>query len=142
MPARSRAGRHPDKLSAASKRAGGDPENQATLQPPLPLQLFLPLQPMSPEVQPPWPLQEFWPLQSCLLMALSEDFAPLSFDAQPAVVMIVPATNPVIAAEIISALAVRVIITLLVASCSLGPPANGGVHTARPLARSVAVRKP
>src|ERR1700679_4013631 len=36
------------------------------LQPPLPLQEFWPLQPLSPALQPPCPLQEFWPLQSCL----------------------------------------------------------------------------
>src|SRR3954468_15652247 len=35
-------------------------------QPPLPLQLFLPLQPLSLALQPPWPLQSFWPLQPCL----------------------------------------------------------------------------
>src|ERR1700677_1814173 len=35
------------------------------LQPPLPLQEFWPLQPLSPALQPPVPLQEFWPLQSC-----------------------------------------------------------------------------
>ena len=34
-------------------------------QPPLPLQLFLPLQPLSLLLQPPLPLQEFWPLQAC-----------------------------------------------------------------------------
>src|SRR5437868_3554714 len=38
----------------------------ALLQPPLPLQLFLPLQPLSLPLQPPWPLQLFLPLQSCL----------------------------------------------------------------------------
>src|SRR5271165_4133732 len=37
-----------------------------TAQPPLPLQEFLPAQPLSPDLQPPLPLQEFWPLQSCL----------------------------------------------------------------------------
>ena len=36
------------------------------LQPPLPLQEFLPLQPLSPVLQPPTPLQSFLPLQSCL----------------------------------------------------------------------------
>src|SRR5579875_1506643 len=36
------------------------------LQPPLPLQLFLPLQPLSLLLQPPWPLQSFLPLQECL----------------------------------------------------------------------------
>jgi hypothetical protein len=35
-------------------------------QPPLPLQEFLPLQPLSPVLQPPLPLQEFCPLQACL----------------------------------------------------------------------------
>jgi hypothetical protein len=34
-------------------------------QPPLPLQEFLPLQPLSPVLQPPLPLQEFCPLQAC-----------------------------------------------------------------------------
>jgi len=34
--------------------------------PPLPLQEFLPAQPLSPELQLPAPLQEFWPLQLCL----------------------------------------------------------------------------
>src|SRR5262245_22573467 len=37
-----------------------------TLQPPLPLQEFLPAQPASPPLQPPWPLQAFLPAQSCL----------------------------------------------------------------------------
>ena len=43
------------------------PDQAADLQPPLPLQVFLPLQPLSPVLQPPWPLQEFLPEQSCLL---------------------------------------------------------------------------
>ena len=38
-------------------------------QPPLPLQEFLPLQPLSPVLQPPWPLQSFLPLQACLLLS-------------------------------------------------------------------------
>src|SRR5207237_7092670 len=38
----------------------------AVLQPPLPLQLFFPLQPLSLDLQPPSPLQLFLPLQSCL----------------------------------------------------------------------------
>ena len=37
-------------------------------QPPLPLQEFLPAQPLSPELQPPWPLQSFLPLQSCFVV--------------------------------------------------------------------------
>ncbi len=35
------------------------------LQPPLPLQEFLPLQPLSPDLQPPWPLHALCPLQVC-----------------------------------------------------------------------------
>jgi len=38
-------------------------------QPPLPLQLFLPLQPLSPDLHPPWPLQSFLPLQECLAVS-------------------------------------------------------------------------
>ncbi|HEX7516128.1 MAG TPA: hypothetical protein VF345_02460 [Chthoniobacterales bacterium] len=38
-------------------------------QPPLPLQEFLPLQPLSPVLQPPLPLQELWPLQAFLSAA-------------------------------------------------------------------------
>src|SRR5271165_27425 len=41
------------------------------LQPPLPLQLFLPLQPWSPVLQPPWPLQSFLPLQSWVVVVPS-----------------------------------------------------------------------
>src|SRR5262245_60050206 len=37
-----------------------------TLQPPLPLQEFLPAQPLSPPLQPPWPLHAFLPAHSCL----------------------------------------------------------------------------
>jgi hypothetical protein len=80
------------------------------LQPPLPLQLFLPLQPMSPELHPPCPLQLFMPLQSCLLTAVVEALEPaLELDLQ-LVVVSVPATNPDMAAEMSNALVVRVII--------------------------------
>src|SRR5580765_9006450 len=49
-------------------------------QPPLPLQEFLPLQPLSEDLQPPVPLQEFWPLQACLYFAvLSSAFWSLSW---------------------------------------------------------------
>jgi len=84
--------------------------NQVTLQPPLPLQEFLPLQPMSPVWQPPWPLQLFIPLQSCLAVALSVELAlvPVSL-LQPVTAVMVPATNPAIAAESINVRAVRVI---------------------------------
>jgi len=39
-------------------------------QPPLPLQVFLPLQPWSLVLHPPLPAQEFWPLQACLSVAV------------------------------------------------------------------------
>ena len=35
-------------------------------QPPLPLQEFFPLQPLSLVLQPPCPLHSFWPLHECL----------------------------------------------------------------------------
>ena len=87
--------------------------NQATLQPPLPLQLFFPLQPMSPALQPPWPLQLFMPLQSCLLMLESDAAAlpELSLE-QPVMESALPATRPVMAAEMINVLAVRFIAML------------------------------
>src|SRR5215813_4890144 len=60
--------------------AGGlDP---SVAQPPLPLQLFFPLQPLSPVLQPPLPLQLFWPLQACLsflspaIIAVEDEAAP------------------------------------------------------------------
>src|SRR5580704_12289899 len=45
-------------------------------QPPLPLQEFLPAQPLSPALQLPWPLQPFLPLQSCFA-AFEESLEPL-----------------------------------------------------------------
>jgi hypothetical protein len=47
-------------------------------QPPLPLQEFLPLQPLSPLLQPPLPLQEFWPLQACFSFAVLSLFLSVS----------------------------------------------------------------
>jgi len=52
-----------DRLSCG----GLDP---SVAQPPLPLQSFLPLQPLSLDLQPPLPLQEFWPLQACFSFTL------------------------------------------------------------------------
>ena len=86
------------------------------MQPPLPLQLFLPLQPLSPVLQPPWPLQAFMPLQSCLAVDESEALVPalpLS-ELQPVVIAIVPVINPAMAAERMSALVVFVIVSVLV----------------------------
>ena len=52
----------------------------AEAQPPLPLQEFLPEQPLSPLLQPPLPLHEFMPLQTCL----SDEACALSFFSSPA----------------------------------------------------------
>jgi hypothetical protein len=81
-------------------------------QPPLPLQEFLPLQPLSLDLQPPLPLQEFWPLQACFsftflsafLSALSSwaviaDFTPGNrLDAL--MLALVPASKPATAAPV------------------------------------------
>jgi hypothetical protein len=87
-------------------------------QPPLPLQLFLPLQPLSPLLQPPLPLQEFWPLQACFsgvflsvfwswLVAAKEAFAVVStVEARTAAP--VPASRPATAALVMRALVVLV----------------------------------
>jgi hypothetical protein len=87
-------------------------------QPPLPLQLFLPLQPLSPLLQPPLPLQEFWPLQACFsgflvvscLSWLSAEKEALALvttvDARTAAP--VPASKPATAALVMRALVVLV----------------------------------
>jgi hypothetical protein len=64
---------------------------------------------MSPVWQPPWPLQLFITLQSCLAAALSEELALDPAELLQPVVLMVPATNPAIAAEMINVRAVRVI---------------------------------
>src|SRR6266567_7332146 len=74
-------------------------------QPPLPLQEFLPLQPLSPAEHPPLPLQEFWPLHACFSTFLSSAFLPevvLSSGFSEAIA-VVPARNPLRAAPITSA---------------------------------------
>src|SRR5262249_2701431 len=58
-------------------------------QPPLPLQEFLALQPLSPVLQPPLPLQEFWPLQACLSFVCL-----LAFLVVLSVVVLLPASAP------------------------------------------------
>src|SRR5579863_8992714 len=73
-------------------------------QPPLPLQEFLPLQPLSPALQPPLPLQLFWPLHACFsltfLSALLASSWAAAFPAKLAAftVVAVPASRPAIAA--------------------------------------------
>jgi hypothetical protein len=85
-------------------------EHYATLQPPLPLQVFLPLQPWSPTLQPPWPLQLFMPLQSCLFMAESD--ADVPEEEQAVMVIAAPESNPARAAAALKVLAVRFILSI------------------------------
>ena len=66
-------------FSAYAKDGGLEP---SVAQPPLPLQLFLPLQPLSLDLQPPWPLQSFLPLQECLSSAAKDTFATETFPAE------------------------------------------------------------
>ena len=56
-------------------------------QPPLPLQVFLPLQPMSLVLQPPWPLHAFLFLQECAwdnVVLVSPPQLPVARPAWPA----------------------------------------------------------
>jgi hypothetical protein len=97
----------PSAAKERSRRAILPATNQATLQPPLPLQLFLPLQPASPVVQPPLPLQLFRPLQSCLSVAVFEEDTPeSSLECEQPVLTKLPASNPAMAAEMTNVLAV------------------------------------
>ena len=97
-------------LSGCYLSAGGLEPSVA--QPPLPLQEFLPLQPLSLALQPPLPLHEFWPLQACFSFtvfwswdwscAVNEDFDPgKRFDAW--IVAPLPASRPASAAPAIKA---------------------------------------
>jgi hypothetical protein len=121
------------KTPAEGKRAGARPSaggqvdwpdqdfgilEPSVAQPPLPLQLFLPLQPLSLLLQPPLPLQEFWPLQACFsgvflsvfwswLVAEKEAFAVLS-TVEAWAMAPVPASRPATAALVMRALVVLV----------------------------------
>src|SRR3954470_25060875 len=89
-------------------------------QPPLPLQVFLPLQPPSPVLQPPLPLQSFWPLQECLSPAAfsSASTPALLAEVLPEVVVVVvaaarePVSRPARAAPASIVLVERFIIGL------------------------------
>jgi hypothetical protein len=66
---------------------------------------------MSPVVQPPLPLQLFIPLQSCLSVAGLATGAPASsLEFEQPVFTMVPASNPAMAAEMMIVLAVLDII--------------------------------
>src|SRR5947209_15945829 len=79
-------------------------------QPPLPLQEFLPLQPLSPALQPPLPLQEFWPLQACFSFTFLSAFFSVSCAEAEALppgirfeawmLALVPASKPATAAPV------------------------------------------
>src|SRR5579863_2589731 len=79
-------------------------------QPPLPLQEFLALQPLSLDLQPPLPLQEFWPLQACFsFVALSAFFSvswaeveafPPGNRLEAWMLALVPASKPATAAPV------------------------------------------
>lgn len=68
------------------------------MQPPLPLQEFLPEQPLSPALQPPWPLQLFLPLQSCLPMSPLGALVPGELVLVSCALATTPDSNPVMAA--------------------------------------------
>jgi hypothetical protein len=91
-----------------------NPVNQTPLQPPLPLQLFCPLQLLLslPPLQPPWPLQLFLPLQSCLPVSLLGAFVPAgAFVLSCAKVFTAkPVINPVTAAATSNVLCVLLIV--------------------------------
>jgi len=84
--------------------------------PPLPLQEFCALQPLSPDLHPPLPLQEFWPLHACFSVFESSKFdeaeSPSArlmlllpallelFEVEAASVVVAPVNNPDMAAVI------------------------------------------
>jgi hypothetical protein len=73
------------------------------LQPPCPLQLFVPFWPP----QPPWPLQLFLPAQSCLpVVSLLGAFVPTGALVLSCALAMTPVINPVMAAVIRSVLCV------------------------------------
>src|SRR5271156_5775296 len=94
-----------DYLGGMASAGGLEP---SVAQPPLPLQEFLPLQPLSLDLQPPLPWQEFLPLQACLSFELSSAIWPLFMEEKDLVEFVfcanavLPATKPASAAPIIS----------------------------------------
>ena len=56
---------------------------------------------MSPDLQPPFPLQLFMPLQSCFSVFEANDALPDLSPAPPTKVIELPASNPVMADEVI-----------------------------------------
>jgi hypothetical protein len=89
------------------------------LQPPLPEQLFLPLQPLSLPLQPPWPLQLFLPAQECEPVAPLGALVPgaLVLGSCARVLTAKPVINPVMAAVTRSVLCVLVMLSLILIVC-------------------------
>lgn len=83
------------------------------MQPPLPLQEFLPEQPLSPAWQPPLPLQLFWPLQSCLPVSPLGALVPGELVLVSCALATTPDSNPVMAAAMRSVRCVLFIIFVL-----------------------------
>jgi hypothetical protein len=108
-------------------RPPSESRNQTPLQPPLPLQLFWPLQLLLslPPLQLPCPLQEFLPLQSCLPVSLLGAFVPAAPVLSCASVFTAkPVINPVMAAATSNVLCVLLIIFCFCFCFCLPPPAN------------------
>src|SRR5271169_4598687 len=70
-----------DYLGGMASAGGLEP---SVAQPPLPLQEFLPLQPLSLDPQPPLPLQELSPLQACFSTLSSAAWPAMGLMAEPA----------------------------------------------------------
>jgi hypothetical protein len=68
-------------------------------QPPLPLQEFFPLQPLSLVLQPPWPLQSFLPLQLCFAVSAKESVVAESWPAMLLVALTTVAVELVTVSE-------------------------------------------
>ena len=71
----------PEQASRLRNNQANEALDLLVAQPPFPLQLFLPLQPLSLLLQPPWPLQSFLPLQECLAVPV---FWPCASTSTPA----------------------------------------------------------
>jgi len=102
--------------------------------PPLPLQEFCALQPLSPDLHPPLPLQEFWPLQACFSVLVSSKLdeaespsarlmllEPLLLEeVEAASVVVAPVSNPDMAAVINRDFIVALVIGMFLSKTGLG----------------------
>ena len=104
--------------------------------PPLPLQEFCALQPLSPDLQPPLPLQEFWPLHACFSVFWSSKLdeaespsarlmllvpaLPELLEVEAARVVVAPANRPDMAAVINRDFMVALVIGMFLSKTGLG----------------------